>query len=119
MKYLEDNWTPDQKRAIELLATGGLTYRDIAKQCNVSETTLFTWRKDPRFIDLVINRSREILKESLPDVYSALSGSAKGGDSRHIKIVLEHLEHLEEIKARYANQVITFTWEPPYVTNNS
>jgi transposase-like protein len=119
MKYIQDDWTPDQKKAIELLAAGGMKYIDIAKECNVSEHTLYDWRKDARFMDLVIARARELLKESLPSVYSSLTTGAQSGDARHIKLVLEHLEKLEEIKARYADSIITFTWEPPYGTDNS
>ncbi len=103
--------TSRKTKAIELLAHGGMNYQDVAKECNVTEVTLRRWRKDPDFADKVLSRSRDLLKENLPDIYSVLFEEAKQGSHQHIKLVLDHLEFLEELRANVESAQITFTWE--------
>lgn len=112
-------WSTNQEKAIELLARGGQTYEAIAEQCNVSPHAIYHWRQDPGFMEEVIRRARKNLKAELPDIYLSLSQAAKRGDSRHIKLVLDHIEKLEEMKARYAENAISFTWEQEYAPDNS
>jgi len=116
---LKAEWSTEQQTAIQLLAEGGHSYEEIAPLCKVSTHTIYNWRKDPRFMDEVIARARQLLKHNLPDIYNSLIHKAKKGNPRHIELVLKHLEKLEEMKAKYAENSITFTWEAPYVDNNS
>jgi DNA-binding XRE family transcriptional regulator len=105
------NFNPLKIQAIELFAIGGLQQREIAKEIGVSETTISSWKKDPNFIDDIIKRSRELLKQSLPHVYNRLSFVANQGDVKAIKLVIEHLERLEELRTKAAENQITFTWK--------
>lgn len=98
-------------KAIELLAIAEQTQVEIAKVVGVSEQTICAWKRDPEFMKGVVDRSRELLKETLPGVYRALSKRSKKGSDRHIKIFLEHLEKLEESKAKEVN--INFSWKQP------
>jgi len=120
MDYLnKGQWSTEQEIAINLLAEGGHSYEEIAEQSKVSPHTIYNWRKNPDFMDEVIRKARRLLKDNLPDIYESLVHQAKDGDPRHIKIILEHLEKLEEMKAKHAENSLTFTWDVPYVENHS
>jgi len=108
--------TSKMHKAIELLAKGEYKQCDIATEIGVAPNTLSKWKKDRLFAETVVSRSRALLKESLPEVYSALTKKSKLGKDRHIKIFLDHLERLEEVKASQHN--ITFTWMPPQSGND-
>lgn len=97
-------------KAVELLAHGGQNYREVAQQVGVTEVTLRRWRKDPVFADAVLERSRDLLKENLPDIYSVLFEKAKEGQHQHIRLVLEHLEFLEELRSTVESAQISFVW---------
>lgn len=105
----ESKLTHKQLKTIELLATGSKTCKEIAELVGIHPNTITKWRRIPEFAEAVVCRSRELLKESLPEVYSALTNKSKKGNDRHIKIFLEHLEKLEEARSTQAS--ITFTWK--------
>jgi len=103
-----------QLLAIELMARGNYKHlKEITKEVGCSEKTIYKWRNDPLFMAAVVDRSREIIKESLPSVYKVLSKEAGKGTHQHIKILLEHLERLEEQKTKALEGMITFTWKKP------
>ena len=106
-----EQFSPKQLKAIELMALGNLTLDAVAKQVEVSCQTIYTWRKQQPFIEAVIQRSRELVRAELPEVYQSLMTTAKSGSTQAIKLVLEHLEKLEELKASVAESTITFTWD--------
>lgn len=96
-------------RAIELMAIGGIKLKNIARSVNVAPQTISAWRRDPEFMERVVNRSRELLKENLPDVYKSLTQKSKEGNDKHIKIFLDHIEKLEEARSRQTK--IVFNWK--------
>lgn len=106
-----------QAKCIEYLAVGEMAQVDIAKEIKVNPSTISKWKKDQAFMEAVLERSRVLLKESLPQVYRSLGTHAKAGNDRHIKIYLDHLEKLEDIRAGKAS--ITFTWLPPTDTKET
>lgn len=109
-------WSRKQLKAIELLAeTTELQQKEIACEVGVSETTFRKWKRNPEFIQAVITRSRELVKEALPDIYKSLSNNAKKGEPQHIKIVLDHLEKLEQMREKANEGSITFTWRTPEI----
>lgn len=107
---MKKSFTSKQAKAIELIATGELTDTEISIQIGVNKNTITRWRRLDGFMEEVIRRARKKLKEDMPEVYRSLSNHSKAGNSRHIRIYLEHLEKLEQIKASRAN--ITFSWLP-------
>ena len=102
-------------QAIELLAIGGKTQVEIAEIIGTTPQTISGWKRSKEFMELVVKRSRELLKENLPDVYKSLTDKSKQGNDRHIKIYLDHIEKLEEVKSKETK--ITFTWQPPKKEN--
>ena len=98
-------------KSIELFATAELSHRAIAKRLRVARSTIETWKKDPEYNQAILDRSVELLHESLPEIYKALAGRSKQGSERHIKILLEHMERLEDSKSRRTS--LTFTWKEP------
>lgn len=106
-------YAPRKKKleAIELLAAGGLTYVQVAEQVGVTQRTLRKWRKEPEFAAMVLEKSREIIKENLPDIYSVLLKEAKKGSHQHLRLVLDHVERVEEMRNTAELGHITFTWK--------
>lgn len=105
------DFSPTQIEAIELFAIGELTCAQVADQLNVSPTTITNWRRNRFFMESVSSRAREILKDSLPNIYSASIKKAKTGDSKHTKILLDHLDNIERTKIEKNHAQITFTWD--------
>jgi len=104
-------FTGDQLKAIELLALGSMNMVAICTELKIHRTTLYSWRRQSLFVEAVVSRSRELIRTELPEVYQALVGQAKAGNTPSIKLVLEHLEKLEEMKAEAAESSISFTWD--------
>jgi hypothetical protein len=105
-----DQFTPQQLEAIELFATGEYKCQEVAAKVGVNPTTISQWRKNYQFIDAVIRRSRELLKSCIPELYSSGVLEATKGSAPHLKIILEHIEKLENIRAETTG-VITFKWD--------
>lgn len=110
-KHKKHSFSGKKAKAIELLALGDRTQVDIGAELGVTPQQVSKWKKDPLFMEAVVNRSRELLKQSLPEVYNSLSNHSKNGNDRHIKIFLDHLERLEQIKASVPQ--IVFKWGNP------
>lgn len=104
-------FTLKQLEAIELLASGELLRKDIAERLDVARNTLYEWMKIDAFRNAVIDVSRKLLKSKLPEIYNALDKKAKAGDWHHIKILLEHLDNIEERMSNRGANSITFTWD--------
>jgi len=96
--------------AIDLLAHGHMTIEKIAYEIDVHKDTIMRWRRMPEFNEAVIVRAREVLKDRLPAVYEALLSEAEQGHHQHIKILLDHLDKLEERQAQTDMSTVTFTW---------
>jgi transposase-like protein len=106
-------------KAIELLALGGQTNRNIATAVGVNEATLYKWLKLPEFHQQVINRSREILKGKLPNLYSIATEQAMNGSAQHLKILMDHLDKLEERAVVSQRSSLSFTWANTPTTNTT
>lgn len=104
----------DQITAIELLAEGGYTYKEVAERANCHVDTLRAWRKKPKFQKAVIDRCRELLKESEPILYnSALKRVKEDGSASHIKILMDRLERIEDVidGMKQPEQEVVVTWK--------
>lgn len=108
---MSNQFSGKQLKCIELMALGTMTQIDIARDCRCNTNTITKWKRNPEFMALVVDRARALLKESVPDIYKALSDKSKTGSDKHIKIFLDHLEKLEEAKAGVS--AISFTWKGP------
>lgn len=99
-----------QALAIDLLAHGGYTVEKVAFEIDVAASTVHRWRQMPEFNEAVIARARQLLRDRLPEVYTALVDEAAQGHHQHIKILLDHVEKLEEKAHATEERSITFTW---------
>lgn len=106
---VKDVLTLKQMKAIELLAAGRISKDQVCVECKMNRSTLTRWQRKPFFMHAVVARSRALLKQSLPAVYDKLADKSKDGSHHHIKILLDHMEKLEDAKAGQTS--ITFTWK--------
>lgn len=108
-------FSPRKQKAVDMLALGVHTYTEVAAECNVTQVTLRRWRAQPDFAEAVLEASRQLLKDRLPSIYNVLSDNAMTGSHQHIKLVLEHLHKLEELRQVAEEGSVTFTWRntPP------
>jgi len=100
-----------RSRAIELLAQGTMSYTQIAEDINVNVLTLRRWRAEPEFASDVVNRAQQLIKDELPSIFNVLIENAKAGSHQHIKMVLDYLHKLEELKHTADKGAVTFTWK--------
>ena len=105
-----ESWNTKQLEAIELLAKGGENNSKVAEAVGVCANTITNWKNNPNFMDAVIDRSRELLKGRLTNIYDALAKKAEEGSYQHIKILLEHLDNLDKHRALCSASTITFMW---------
>jgi hypothetical protein len=64
-------------------------------------------------MEAVINQARQNLKARLPMVLERLADEAEQGHHQHIKIMLDHLDKLEERQQQAEMGTISFTWRVP------
>jgi len=102
---------PNQLQAIELMCTGDMTQQEVAKQIGVTEQTICVWKRDSKFIELLLVAAREHLKQYLPDIYKTTVKKAKAGSYQHIKLILEHLERIEELRNGNKPGSFTVSWK--------
>jgi hypothetical protein len=107
---------PKQLQAIEFYAQGRKG-TEIATELGLCPETLSRWRQDPKFIEAIFNRSRELLKDALPEIYKVLVEKAIAGSYAHAKLILEHLDNVEKNMIQSKEQTISFTWKLDDKTN--
>ena len=85
-------FTPEQLKAIEMLATPGkkITHVKICEEIGVSVQTLYRWRQQPEFINAVNQLAYELLRGKLPEVYDALAEKAAEGNTKAIELMLKY-----------------------------
>lgn len=111
-KKYGQKFTQRQVRAIELLATGA-SIKDCLAKVGVSQPTLYRWRRNPLFMDAVTQSARDQLHDILPSVYRQIAKQAATGDYQFCKLLLDHLDKLEDMKSKATQGTISFTWETP------
>jgi transposase-like protein len=102
-----------QLKAIELLAQGDKTYKEIAEIAGTTAETLRQWRKSAEFQDEVRKRCRELLKDMEPALYNlAFKKAIQDQSWQHIKLLLGRIERLEDIaEGRGQDYAIMFKWK--------
>jgi hypothetical protein len=99
-----------QAQAIELLALGGYTCEKVAQIVGVHINTISNWRKDPMFMDAVIEQAKRNLYARLPTVLDRLADEAEQGHHQHIQLFLRYLERMEDRASAVDERTITFSW---------
>lgn len=105
-----NDWSEPQAKAIEMLADGALC-KDVAEAVNVNVSTISKWKRNPQFIDAVVSAAKDNLRAELPSMYKAAANKAKAGNHNHLRIILDHLDRLEEMSKQSSEKSITFKWE--------
>ena len=86
--------TTKQKKALELLTCGkGLTYKEIAEQCNINPKTLWDWRNEPEFTHFQEELNRLNEERWLATVDVARAAATKlcaEGKTDMVKFVLQN-----------------------------
>ena len=100
-----------QIKAIELFAIGNLTHRKIAELVGVSHSTLSIWRARKEFMDAIVLRARELIRESLPELYYSAIKEAKKGKHAYFKTLIEHIDRLEGMQNTVTQGLMSFTWK--------
>jgi predicted DNA-binding protein YlxM (UPF0122 family) len=108
-----------QLQAIELLAAGDLKVTKIAEELNIGRRTLHQWRMRTDFMDAVIARARELVREALPELYSAAIREAKKGKHSYFKTLIEHVDRLEQMQRDISDHHIVFQWKIPNENSDS
>lgn len=91
---MQENWTPNQLKFIEWLATPKQdrkpeTVELLAEELGVNPATMWRWKKLDGFQDAVNALARASVGSRLPEVYGALLREAEKGSFQHIKLALE------------------------------
>ena len=97
-------------KTIELLSTGKYSHVQVVKLAGISSKALYNYLKDPIFLDQVIQRSRDILRSAIPDLYKVAKDKSTEGSAQHLKVLLDHIDRLEE-RQQTSMLNITFTWK--------
>jgi len=98
-----NNWTTNQKRFQEWLATPKFirtppTQDMLSTTMGLNAATLSRWRKLDGFQSAVTEIARQFLSNDLPDIYGALRREAIKGSFNHIKLALELSgEHVDKV----------------------
>lgn len=103
-----NNWSTEQIHAIELFADGK-NCKEVAEEVGVIPGTISRWRRNPQFIEAIIDAAKIRLRGELPELYSVAVSKAKAGSHPHLRIILDHLDNLE--KSRRSTGELTFTWD--------
>lgn len=87
--------TPEQYIAIGYLAQpqqGGKTVAEIAKECNVSERTIYNWKNDSAFEKELIAQMRRNVRDMIPAVNKAMFDTAvKDGNAAAAKLLFQQV----------------------------
>ncbi|AUM66383.1 hypothetical protein C0R09_18695 [Brevibacillus laterosporus] len=87
--------TTEQYIAIGYLAQpqqGGKTVAEIAKECNVSERTIYNWKNDSAFEKELIARMRRNVRDMIPAVNKAMFDTAvKDGNAAAAKLLFQQV----------------------------
>lgn len=82
---------PAKTLAIEMFATQpSMNIEEVATRCNVPKETIYEWRRNDNFMELIYNRYMVKFGGDLPLVLEAALREAKAGNVQAMRLVLEH-----------------------------
>lgn len=90
-KQLPGQWTPQQLKMMELLASpfDDRTIAEKAEEVGVSERTVYNWKNLPGWRDGIYDLAKTYIGDRVPKVLKALCQRAQTGDFACIKLYLE------------------------------
>ena len=97
-------------RAMTHLASG-MTRTEVCIHTPCSMSALKKWLKDARYIQQLIALMGIELKSKLPELFTTMIEQSKGGSEKHMKLILDYLQHLDNISNKTNKGSITFTWD--------
>lgn len=100
-----------RERAIEMLSEGLKTQGAIAKEIGVSERSINNWLNEPDFAEQVIARSRRVVRRWLPVLYRVLVKQAVSGEAWAARLMLEHIERLENAESKQTATSYVVRWD--------
>ena len=107
---------PKQKKALELLTCGlGLSYEEIARQCEITSKTLWSWRNSKEFTEFQdeLKRLNDIRWQAAED--AAREGAislCREGNQKMIEFVMKNLGYNPSTKVEAeVNQTINISIE--------
>ncbi len=106
------DFTPEQLKAIEMLATPGEKMTDVkmCEELGIHVMTLWRWKQKPEFTQAVNDLAYSFLKSELPEVYKALATQAKSGNTKAIEILLRFADnYIERTETKLTDTVITIS----------
>lgn len=81
-RFIEWKSTPTKRRV-------PATQRKLAKELGVNVNTLTRWSKIPEVRKAIRDRARELIGDSLVEIFAVLTREAISGSFQHIKLALE------------------------------
>jgi len=88
-----DKYSSEKILAAQLLSTKdetGMTDANIAQECQVDLRTIYRWKLDPLFIDLLLYYAEISMESFTTELYSQLKRSVRQGSTRAMELVLKN-----------------------------
>lgn len=93
-------FTDAQLEAARVLANPEekMTNAALAKQVGVSERTIYRWREDQDFIDLLNDLTDKYMDSHLPELYRSLLKGVRNGSAKMTELGLKRAKKLVDVK---------------------
>jgi len=113
-----ENYTPSKILAAQLLANkaeNDMTDAQIAQECQVDTRSIYRWKNDPLFIDLLLYYGELSMESFTVELYGQLKKAVRQGSTRAMELVLKNRGKLIDKKEVSGNlglsidQTITLT----------
>ena len=73
-------------RAVDMMAAGIYSFKDIEKEIGISETTFWRWRCHKDFADAVVERVQQQIAASAGLAYESIRKLAESAESENVKL---------------------------------
>jgi len=107
-----DKYSSEKILAAQLLSTKdetGMTDANIAQECQVDLRTIYRWKLDPLFIDLLLYYSEISMESFTTELYGQLKRAVRQGSTRAMELVLKNRGKLIDKKEVSGNLTVEQT----------
>jgi len=88
---LPSKWKPEKSLAIDMLVTSPETpIQEVADKVGVTKSTIYSWMKDPNFVEVFYQKYMVTFGSRLPNVLNSMVREAEAGNVQAGRLVLEH-----------------------------